>query len=142
MARIFKQRGYRLFTTKEVITRVSQITVPVIGTDDNIVVSDEDLKRGLVDVNHEPIRGLKGRIIHGLKEGANKAIKLFKAGVGHAQDILFGMLGGVKNFFTGRSWGISLFTTTETMVTRLEQIYSLLNHRHYPVTLANVDHHL
>lgn len=128
-ARIFKQRGYRLFTTKEVITRVSQITAPVIGTDDNIVVSDEDLKRGLVDVNHEPIRGLKGRIVHGLKEGANKAIKLFKAGVGHAQDILFGMLGGVKNFFTGRSWGISLFTSAETTVTRLEQIYALLNDR-------------
>jgi hypothetical protein len=128
-ARVFKLRGYRLFTTKEVVTRISQITVPIIGADDNIVLSTEDFKKGLVDVNHKPIRGFKGRILNGLKEGANTAIQLFKTGIGHAQDILFGMLGGVKNFFTGRSWGISLFSSTETMVTRLEQIYSLLNDR-------------
>ena len=128
-ARVFKLRGYRLFTTKEVVTRISQITVPIIDVDGNIVLSTEDFKKGLVDVDHKPIRGFKGKILHGLKEGANTAIKLFKTGIGHAQDILFGMLGGVKNFFTGRSWGISLFSSTETMVTRLEQIYGLLNER-------------
>lgn len=128
-ARVFKLRGYRLFTTKEVVTRISQITVPIVDVDGNIVLSTEDFKKGLVDVNHKPIRGLKGKILNNLKEGANTAIQLFKTGIGHAQDILFGMLGGVKNFFTGRSWGISLFSSTETMVTRLEQIYGLLNDR-------------
>lgn len=129
LARVFRERGYRTFTTKEVITRVSQLTVPVIDKTGNVIVSDEDLKRGLVDVEHKPIRGIMKKIRDGAVGAFHTGLAAAKKIATTAQDIMFGLLGGVKNFFTGGSWGLSLFSSTQTVVTRLEQIYHLLNYR-------------
>lgn len=125
----FKQNYYRVKATGEPVKRVSQLVEPIVDLKGNVIIDEDDLKRGLVDFNHQPIKGLRQRLRDFGVNSFEKALNIGKKIATTTQDIMFNLFGNIKNFFTGSSWGISLFSSTQTVVTRLEQIWHLLNNR-------------
>lgn len=125
----FKQNYYRIKATGEPVRRVSQLVEPIVDLKGNVIIDEDDLKRGLVDFNHQPIKGLRQRLRDFGVNSFEKALNIGKKIATTTQDIMFNLFGNIKNFFTGSSWGISLFSSTQTVVTRLEQIWHLLNNR-------------
>lgn len=128
-AHLFKQNHYRVKSSGEIVKRNSQLVEPIVDIKGNEIINDEDLRRGLVDFNHQPIKGVRQKLRDFGVDTFNKALNIGKKIATTAQDVIFNLFGNIKNFFTGSSWGISLFSSTQTMVTRLEQIWHLLNNR-------------
>lgn len=128
-AHLFKQNHYRVKSSGEIVKRNSQLVEPIVDIKGNEIINDEDLRRGLVDFNHQPIKGVRQKLRDFGVDTFNKALNIGKKIATTAQDVIFNLFGNIKNFFTGSSWGISLFSSTQTVVTRLEQIWHLLNKR-------------
>lgn len=126
---LFKQNHYRVKASGDIVKRVSQLTEPIVDIKGNVLIDEDDLRRGLVDFDHQPIKGLKQKLRDFGQNAFTRALNIGKKIATTAQDIVFGLMGNIKNFFTGSSWGISLFSSTQTVVTRLEQIWHLLNKR-------------
>lgn len=126
---LFKQNHYRVKASGDIVKRVSQLSEPIVDIKGNVLIDEDDLRRGLVDFDHQPIKGLKQKLRDWGQNAFTRALNIGKKIATTAQDIVFGLMGNIKNFFTGSSWGISLFSSTQTVVTRLEQIWHLLNKR-------------
>lgn len=126
---LFKQNHYRVKASGDIVKRVSQLSEPIVDIKGNVLIDEDDLRRGLVDFDHQPIKGLKQKLRDFGQNAFTRALNIGKKIATTAQDIVFGLMGNIKNFFTGSSWGISLFSSTQTVVTRLEQIWHLLNKR-------------
>ena len=139
-AHMFRARMYRDAKTGQVIDFVSQIKGAVLDSEDppNMVITDEEFKEGkLVDIEGNPIKGIKDRIYGSIKKAGNFVIDIAKKGLEKAKefggwvwDKLSGGWDGFKSWFDGTGTiQLGLFTTQTATVTRLEQIWMLLNDR-------------
>lgn len=139
-AHMFRARMYRDAKTGQVIDFVSQIKGAVLDSEDppNMVITDEEFKEGkLVDIEGNPIKGIKDRIYGSIKKAGNFVIDIAKKGLEKAKefggwvwDKLSGGWDGFKSWFDGTGTiQLGLFTTQTATVTRLEQIWTLLNDR-------------
>lgn len=145
LARTMRAGGYRLKADNSVVGRPSEITGPVIDQEGNIVLTDEDLRRGLFDKNGQPIRSPLGKIINfgknlliaGAKAvgyAARSGVKVLKAGLSlasKATGIGSKFLGGGFGAFAG-SGGAST-GGNDKAVSLLEQIYRVLDMRLPPL---------
>lgn len=139
-AHMFRARMYRDAKTGQVIDFVSQIKGAVLDSEDppNTVITDEEFKEGkLVDIEGNPIKGIKDRIYGSIKKAGSFIIDVAKKGLEKVKDFggwiwdkLSGGWDGFKSWFDGTGTiQLGLFTTQTATVTRLEQIWMLLNDR-------------
>lgn len=137
-ARKFRDEAY-INAKGEVIKRVGQIDGPVFDKayPDNPVLYEHELGK-ICDFNHEPVVGLGGRVRAKMKEAAKGLFKipghLVDMGIGAAAwlgDKVAGAFNWAKSGFqTGQfNIGFGVFSTGATTVTRLEQLWVLLNAR-------------
>jgi hypothetical protein len=77
LARIMRKGGYRSATTGETITRPSQIDGPVLVSSadgDEVALSHDDIRKGLVDKNGQPLRTGLGKLANLIFGGAKKIL--------------------------------------------------------------------
>lgn len=137
-ARKFRDEAY-INAKGEVIKRVGQIDGPVFDKayPDNPVLYEHELGK-ICDFNHEPVVGLGGRVRAKMKEAAKGLFKIpghiLDAGMGvaaWAADRVAGAFNWLKGGFQSGQFniGFGVFSTGATTVTRLEQLWVLLNAR-------------
>lgn len=132
LAITMRSGGYRSKLTGKVIWRPLSIDGPVLNTDGEIVLTDADLRKGIVDSQGKPFRSIVSRImdfgkkvvkttvdtaIKGVKMGAKAA----KWAVDKASDMGSAFLDMVKNGFP--------IIGGKTIVDRLTEIRDLLKDR-------------
>ena len=134
IARVMRQGGYRLKSTGKVVTKISQLTGDIVDEKNNVVLTVDDMRKGLVDSSGKPIRGLMSRLASGAAKIASVPIKLGKMALNAARTgadtlkkVLGGGLGLLKGLFSGA--GFSLFGSTKPIISKLDAIYNVLNDR-------------
>jgi hypothetical protein len=144
LARSMRGGGYRLKSDRTVVSRPSQITGAVMDQEGNIVITDEDLRRGLFDKNGQPIRSPLGKIINFGKNvlmagvravgyAARSGLNVAKKGLSlasKATGIGARFIGGGLGSFGGGSAGS---VGGDKAVSLLEQIYRVLDMRLPPL---------
>lgn len=142
-AYMFRAKKYRDAKTEKVIEYVSDIQGAVLldmgeGKAPQMVITDEEFTGGkLCDIEGNPIKGIRERMYNTIKAAAKVPLTLAKKGwelTKEAGEWIWEKLGGgwdhLKSYFDGTaSIQIGLFTTQTATVTRLEQIWMLLNNR-------------
>jgi hypothetical protein len=126
LATIMKNGGYLSKATGEPITTIEDIDGDAIDKEGNIVLTAEEMKRGLYDS-----RGKKIEI------GMNFTTGLIKKGIGLVKGFYDGVwnmagkgLNAVKDMFSGKFEGFSLFGgKTDKQVELLEEIRDILDER-------------
>lgn len=115
-------------TAGKVIKKPSDIDGPVMDQDGNVLLTDADIKKGLVNKNGTPFESLLGKINRLGRKVIDTAMMLGKQAFGKVRDIVKGGWGKVKGFFKG---GINLggMTADGMIVYRLTEIRDLLNDR-------------
>lgn len=140
---LFRAGKYSDAKTGKTILLVSDIKGAVMqdmGIDRQpiMVITDDEFNEGkLVGVDGEPVRGLRDKLYSGIKKAGRVIGDLAKKGLGMVKDMgswIWEKLGlgwdGIKSWFDGTgAIQIGLFTTQTATVTRLEQIWMLLNNR-------------
>ena len=103
-----------------------------------MVITDDEFNEGkLVGKDGEPIKGLRDKLYNGIKKAGRMVGELAKKGLGMVKDMgawIWEKLGlgwdGIKSWFDGTgNIQLGIFTTQTATVTRLEQIWMLLNNR-------------
>lgn len=131
---------YRSAVTGKVIRTLKDIDGDVIDADGNIILSKDDIKKGLRDKFGRPIRSLLRRGMAKLAEWTGKAVQFgarqVRRGVNLAGKLLaspfkaLGALGrGIKNAWEGSSFEVNFNKSTKEQTDLLEAIYDLLNER-------------
>ena len=131
---------YRSALTGKVIKTLKDIDGDVIDAAGNIVLSKDDLKKGLRDKLGRPIRSLLRRGLGKLTEWTGKAAKFgmrtARRGLELGGKLLaspfkaLGALGrGIKNAWEGSSFEVNFNKSTKEQTDLLESIYDLLNER-------------
>lgn len=136
IARIMKVGGYISKTTGKAIIRPSEIDGVILNSEGDVVLSEEDLKKGIVDKNGKPIRtpfekikdfalgGINKAIAFGHKV-SKQAIDLTKSGMKHVGNLLTGGINGMMNGINGTSGFGGNAVSNNTLI----QIRDLLNTR-------------
>ena len=131
---------YRSALTGKIISSLKDIDGDIIDADGNIVLSRDDLKKGLRDKFGRPIRSLLRRGLGKMTEWAGKAarfgIRTAKRGLELGGKLLaspfkaLGALGrGIKNAWEGSSFEVNFNKSTKEQTELLEGIYDLLDER-------------
>lgn len=140
-ARLFDLGVYRRKEDGFVIKRLSDlkgVIEEVDGENVKIVITLDDLKKGLVDSKGDPIRGLGSLSAHlskaAVKFGIKSAMKVagvLKNMAGKFTDKAKGLGNRLGNLFNEKTDGmsLSLFASTKDVVNRLDQIHELLLER-------------
>lgn len=104
-AQVMRMNGYIDVNTGKVITRPGMITGPVSLTNGDIVLSSEDISKGIVDNEGNEISSIRAKVIGFLRtkaiEGANRAKKVFDFILGKASNIGSNIINRIPSF--GRS---------------------------------------
>ena len=117
-------------TSGKPITHPRYIDGPVVDEKGNIVVTEEHIRDGLVDIAGDPVGAGSGRLMAKLTRKAAQGWEIIRDGaIG-----LFGSIGkglgsmgeGMKNFFAPFT---DMITNSRKTVTILEQIFALLDER-------------
>ncbi len=97
LAIIMKSEGYTSQLTGKKIRKPTDIDGPVIGTDGNLALTEEDIRTGLVDVEGKPFKTLIKKGIDLAKETYAKisdfASKIYKGGKDFLKNGLKGLVG-------------------------------------------------
>lgn len=140
-ARLFDLGVYRRKEDGFVIKRLSDlkgVIEEVDGENVKVVITLDDLKKGLVDSKGDPIRGLGSLSAHlskaAVKFGIKSAMKVagvLKNMAGKFTDKAKGLGNRLGNLFNEKTDGmsLSLFASTKDVVNRLDQIHELLLER-------------
>lgn len=140
-ARLFALGVYRRKEDGFVIKRLSDlkgVIEEVDGDQVKVVITLEDLKKGLVDYKGDPIRGLGNLSAHLSKEAIKLGIRsAMKVGSvlrnmsGKLGDKVKGIGNRIGNLFNEKTDGmtLSLFASTKDVVNRLDIIHALLEER-------------
>jgi len=140
---LFRAGKYSDAKTGKTILIVSDIRGAVMqdmGMDRQpiMVITDDEFNEGkLVGQDGEPIKGLRDKLYNGIKKAGRMVGELAKKGLGMVKDMgawIWEKLGlgwdGIKSWFDGTgNIQLGIFTTQTATVTRLEQIWMLLNNR-------------
>lgn len=129
-ANVMRYEMYFSQRTGKAIKHPRDIDGPVIDHEGNVVVSEEHLKQGLVDVSGDPVGNGLGRIVRKVARKAGQAWEMMRdAAVGIFGSLSKG-LGNVgeyfKNFFAPFT---DMITNSRKTVTLLEKIHDLLDNR-------------
>lgn len=132
-AHLFRNGAYHL-EDGTVPARYADITGNLYDANNNIVLTPEEIKAGLVNVEGKPIKGIGDKlgdlVVGGFKISGHvmelgiKAAKWAGEAMGKGWGALKGLITGVTGFT-----GFGIFSSNRLMVTRLEQIFLLLNNR-------------
>ena len=136
IARIMKAGGYISKTTGKAITRPSEIDGVILNSEGEVVLSEEDLKKGIVDKDGKPIKSPFQKIKDFALGGINKtiafghkvskqAIGVVKSGMRHVGNLLTGGINGMMNGINGTSGFGGNAESNGTLI----QIRDLLNTR-------------
>lgn len=126
LARVMRAGGYRSKATGEVIYKVSHIKGAVIDENDEVVLSTEEFKQGLLDKDGNPLKTGVARMAQHIGNIVGKGVK-FAGGLFEAGSAMFkGGLKGLGNLF--EKGGI-FFGGGKTVVDRLTEIRDLLEQR-------------
>ena len=132
-ANIFRAGGYHL-ADGTIPERYGDITGDLFDSNNNMVLSLDEIKAGVVNIEGKPIRGIGERIGDLVIGGFKVPGKVLALGAKAAKFVgeMFGAgWQSLKGFVTGITGhvGFGIFTSNRLVVTRLEQIYLLLNNR-------------
>lgn len=108
------------------------------GSEPTMVITEDEFNKGLLcDRAGNPLKGLREKVYNSIKKAGSFLIDVAKKGLEKARDFggwvwdkLSGGWDGFKSWFDGTGTiQLGLFTTQTATVTRLEQIWMLLNDR-------------
>ncbi len=109
LARIMRAGGYRSKRTGKVIAKVGDIDGTVINDDDEVVLTEDDMKTGLLDQHGKPIRTGLGKLVGMVTDTAGKVLgagkRIGNFLLGGAKDAIEGfkdLLGGIFGGLGGR----------------------------------------
>lgn len=125
-------RGGGYFNTDGTeVERPSQIKGPVLNEQGDIVLSLEQLKKGIIDKNGKPIRTALGKLLAFGKGILKAGLRIAKAGFNFGTKLLRGgvnlLRGGLKGVMKGI--GGNTASSSDAQVNILAQIYNLLDQR-------------
>lgn len=121
--------GYLSKITGKPIYNALSIDGPVLNLDGEEVLSDQDLKKGIVDKNGKPFVGLVGKITRYLKQGSEFVIAKGKQAYLAAKNFIKNTYQGAKNLLKGKiNFGIGM-SHDEMIIARLTEIRDLINER-------------
>lgn len=109
-ARLLRNGYYRLRDTGKPIYNFKEITGVIIDDSGNVILSSEDINKGLVDKDGKPLATPFEKLV-------GFGVKTLKAGVGRAKEAISGLVG----LFSGKLPNIML-----TSQTRLDKIVDIL----------------
>lgn len=114
----------------EAIRHPRDIKGPIVDENGNVVLSDEDIEKGLVDKNGIAIGNKIGRAVAKIKSVAGKAFGAIKGIVGSAKDLLVGLGNGLRDLFGGM-FGLrgEFLTTSQSQLDIQTQILQVLKER-------------
>lgn len=135
LGRIMSAGGYFSKSSGKSISRMSDIDGPVVDKEGNVLLSLEQLKKGILDKNGQPIRSFAMKVGMGL---ANLGVKAFNAAKGIAKGVYTGVsrvmnasaefaIGGLERI-AGAAGG-NFVAMTKKSANTLERIYTLLDQR-------------
>ena len=132
LARVMREGGYTRKKDGKAVHGIADITSDVVDDTGNVLLTTEDIHKGLVDVNGKPLRTIGAKIGSALGAVAGFGLKagkwLLKKAMGGV-DMLKQFFGGgwevVKNMFSG----FSLLGYSKPVVDRLDKIYAILEER-------------
>ena len=137
LAYLFRQGAYRLKESGKVLRHPSQITGEVVWTkegQDEIILSMDDIRTGITNKDGDPVKTMGQKIadvarlpFKALKWVGGKAIGALKTAY-QFSSALFSSI-GEKLFGGAEGKGFSLFATQKKVVSKLEDIYKLLDER-------------
>jgi hypothetical protein len=129
LARIAAAGGYFDAATKAEVRKLKDITGDVVDKAGNVILTHDDIAKGLVHADGTPITGLVGKV----KALAGKAIRLVGSAAKWGYDkvksgvkLLGAGVAGIGNFITGGKGGFSLLGGSKKTVTVLEKIYAFM----------------
>lgn len=126
------EKGYYVLKEdpSKIIHTPADITGEVLDKNGNIVLSIQDIKDGLCNIEGKPLRVGMGKIVgfaaDVAKLGFGTVNSIFKGAKG-VGSLLLGGLGGLMTHLFGDS-GV-VFTNSSKMLDKLDQIYNVLNDR-------------
>lgn len=118
--------GYRSRLTGKTIWRALQIDGPVIDTDNNIVLSDDDLRKGIVDKDGKPFRNPLLKAFDKAKNIGKFVLTNLKKGAEWVWDKASDIGSNLFNFL--RYGGID-FKNSDSILDRLTEIRDILDQR-------------
>lgn len=137
-ARLIRAGAYRLKKNGKTVTSIKDVIGDIIDENNNIVLSMEDIQKGLVDSDGKPIKTLGEKVLglvagtfkiggkvarfvgNTFAKGMNALQNLFGAGTEVIKGLLFGI---------GKYSGFSIFGYNKPVVDRLDKIHDLLDKR-------------
>lgn len=129
LSRIMKAGGYRSRKTGKVINHPGDIDGPVVDNENNVVLSAEELKGGILDKYGKPIRVGMEKLLGMASDLAGAGLKKLSALASWAGNKIKGGVDNVGSFLTNfMKHGIT-FVGGKTMVDRLTEIRDLLRDR-------------
>ena len=128
LATIMRAGGYALaLDPKKIIWYPSQINGSVISlANGEVLLTDSDIAKGLVDKQGKPFVSLRRRLLNGLKSSVGFLKKTAISGLNMLRGGLSKAWTNVKKFFNG--FGIAIVAGSD-IVAVLNKIYNLLDHR-------------
>lgn len=125
LKRIMADGRYFNKTSLDAITKVSEIKDAVLDNEGNVLITKEDLAKGLYDKDGQEIKTGTERIKQLIGGSMKKAISAYKNMLGKAKDMMGGALGWVSDLFGGGGFSATSKKTNDI----LSAIYALLNDR-------------
>lgn len=130
LARLMRMGVYFDRDTKSPVRKTSDIKGVVVDQDDNVVLSLDQIKAGLVDKYGRPLTSKLGRLGRLLNSALGGGLGMFKE-IGRRA---FGMVSGVRDFFGGLFQRFAgkdgiVFSGSKKIVNVLEEIRDMLDDR-------------
>jgi hypothetical protein len=134
----FKAGQYKSARTGKVLARPSEIDGPVLDENDNVVLTEEDVRDGLLDVYGKKMKFGAALFASKLGSVAGLGVRSLFRGIGAADSVLNGALNFAKGML-GSIIGPNgvIMVGGKTMVTRLTEIRDILDAR-LPKSKGNV----
>lgn len=124
--RLMQQGGYFSKKSKKPIKKFSDVDGPVVDADGDVVLTQQDIKRGLVDKNGKPITSGLGKIANLGRAGMD----MIRNGVGSIGSMIGGVGKGISGLFSkfiGKDG--FMFAGSKKIVDHLLEIRNLLDER-------------
>lgn len=118
--------GYRSKLTGKIIKRAIHIDGPIVDMDNNVVLTDAHLRKGIFDKEGKPFKSLWKKVADKAVAGFNAVKNVAKKGLDWVTDKVSGLGKGIGDFFSKKGLIIS---GGNTMVQRLTEIRDILDKR-------------